>query len=73
MDGERSPSRGYFAANADRSRPHRIRPAPVVLFDIDRRGKPKAARFGMDHAKLAIKAASQLHLEVLANEPPEEP
>ncbi len=45
-------------------------PAPVVLFGIDSRGKPKAARFGKDHASLAIKAASQLHLEVLANDSP---
>jgi hypothetical protein len=47
-----------------------IYPAPVVLFGIDSRGKPKAARFGKDHAKLAVKAASQLQLRVLANDSP---
>ena len=40
-------------------------PGPVVLFGIDSRGKPKAARFGKDHAALAIKAAGQLKLRVL--------
>jgi hypothetical protein len=47
-----------------------LTPAPVVLFGIDDRGKPKAARFGKDHANLAIKAAGQLHLQVLANDSP---
>lgn len=45
-------------------------PAPVVLFGIDSSGKPKAARFRKDHASLAVKAASQLHLQVLANDSP---
>ena len=39
--------------------------SPVVLFGIDSRGKPKAARFGASHAGLAIKAADQLQLRVL--------
>jgi hypothetical protein len=43
---------------------------PVVLFGIDSRGKPKGARFGKDHADLAIKAASQLQLRVLASNDP---
>ena len=37
---------------------------------IDSRGKPKAARFGRDHANLAIKAATQLQLNVLATTDP---
>jgi hypothetical protein len=45
-------------------------PAPVILFGIDSRGKPKAARFRKDHAGLAVKAASQLRLQVLANDSP---
>jgi hypothetical protein len=45
-------------------------PAPVVLFGMDSRGKPKAARFRKDHANLAVKAASQLQLQVLANDNP---
>jgi hypothetical protein len=45
-------------------------PAPVILFGIDHRGKPKAARFRKDHASLAVKAASQLQLQVLANDSP---
>ena len=45
-------------------------PAPVVLFGIDSHGKPKGARFGKDHADLAIKAASQLQLRVLASNDP---
>jgi hypothetical protein len=44
--------------------------APVVLFGIDSNGKPKAARFGKDHAGLAVKAASQLQLRVLASSDP---
>jgi hypothetical protein len=40
-------------------------PAPVVLFGIDGRGKPKAARFGKQHAGLAVKAATQLQLQIL--------
>ena len=45
-------------------------PASVVLFGIDSHGKPKGARFGRDHADLAIKAASQLQLRVLASNDP---
>ena len=45
-------------------------PSPVVLFGIDSHGKPKGARFGKDHADLAIKAASQLQLRVLASNDP---
>ena len=45
-------------------------PAPVILFGMDSRGKPKAARFRKDHANLAVKAASQLQLQVLANDNP---
>ena len=45
-------------------------PAPVILFGIDSRGKPKAARFRKDHAGLAVKAAGQLQLQVLANDSP---
>jgi hypothetical protein len=44
--------------------------APVVLFGIDSHGKPKGARFGKDQADLAIKAASQLQLRVLASNDP---
>jgi hypothetical protein len=35
-------------------------PSPLVLFGIDSRGKPKAARFRKEHASLALKAAGQL-------------
>jgi hypothetical protein len=45
--------------------------ATVILFGIDGRGKPKAARFKKDHADLAIKAAGQLQLQVLANNNPQ--
>jgi len=38
---------------------------PVVLFGVDRHGKPTAARFPESHARLAAKAAEQLHLRVL--------
>jgi hypothetical protein len=44
--------------------------SPLVLFGIDGRGKPKAARFGREHASLAIKAATQLQLNVLASNDP---
>jgi len=40
------------------------------LFGIDSRGKPKAARFGANHAGLAIKAADQLQLRVLVGSDP---
>ena len=42
----------------------------MVLFGIDSRGKPKGARFGREHASLAIKAATQLQLNVLASNDP---
>jgi hypothetical protein len=45
-------------------------PSPLVLFGIDNRGKPKGARFGKEHASLAMKAASQLQLQVLAGNDP---
>jgi hypothetical protein len=45
-------------------------PSPLVLFGIDNRGKPKGARFGKEHADLAIKAATQLQLKVLASNDP---
>ena len=45
-------------------------PSPLVLFGIDSRGKPKGARFGKQHAGLAIKAAGQLQLHVLASNDP---
>jgi hypothetical protein len=38
---------------------------PVVLFGVDRHGKPTAARFPESQASLAAKAAEQLHLRVL--------
>ena len=37
---------------------------------LDSRGKPKAALFGREHASLAIKAATQLQLNVLASNDP---
>ncbi len=43
---------------------------PVVLFGIDSRGKPKAARFSKEYAGLAIKAANQLALQVLSGNHP---
>jgi hypothetical protein len=45
-------------------------PSPLVLFGIDSRGKPKAARFRKEHASLALKAATQLQLNVLASKDP---
>jgi hypothetical protein len=45
-------------------------PSPLVLFGIDSRGKPKAARFRKEHANLALKAATQLQLNVLASNDP---
>src|SRR6476661_4447993 len=45
-------------------------PSPVVLFGIDNRGNPQGARFGKQHAGLAIKAATQLQLNVLASNDP---
>jgi hypothetical protein len=43
---------------------------PIVLFGMDSRGKPKAARFGKQHAGLALKAATQLQLQVLPGNDP---
>jgi len=45
-------------------------PSPLVLFGIDNSGKPKAARFRKEYAGLAIKAAGQLQLTVLASSDP---
>jgi len=45
-------------------------PSPLVLFGIDSRGKPKGARFRKEHASLALKAATQLQLNVLASNDP---
>jgi hypothetical protein len=44
--------------------------SPLVLFGIDSRGKPKAARFGKNAATLALKAASQLQLRTIAGDDP---
>ena len=59
-----------MTAKANHATPATSSPAPVVLFGIDSHGKPKGARFGKDHADLAIKAASQLQLRVLASNDP---
>ena len=59
-----------MTAKAKHATPATSSPAPVVLFGIDSHGKPKGARFGKDHADLAIKAASQLQLRVLASNDP---
>ena len=45
-------------------------PSPVVLFGIENRGKPQGARFRKEHASLALKAATQLQLNVLASNDP---
>jgi hypothetical protein len=45
-------------------------PSPLVLFGIDSRGKPQGARFRKEHASLALKAATQLQLNVLASSDP---
>ena len=58
------------AAKAKHSTPGTSCPLPLVLFGIDNRGKPKGARFGREHADLAIKAATQLQLKVLASNDP---
>jgi hypothetical protein len=44
--------------------------SPLVLFGIDSRGKPKAARFGKNAASLALKAATQLQLRTIAGDDP---
>jgi hypothetical protein len=59
-----------ITGKANHSTQLRSCPSPLVLFGIDSRGKPKGARFGRDHASLAIKAATQLHLNVLATNDP---
>src|SRR6476646_1745672 len=58
------------AAKAKHSIPGISCPLPLVLFGIDNRGKPKGARFGKEHATLAMKAATQLQLKVLASNDP---
>jgi hypothetical protein len=60
-----------MTAKANHSTQLRSCPSPLVLFGIDNRGKPKAARFGREHASLAIKAATQLQLNVLASNDPD--
>jgi hypothetical protein len=55
---------------ATHSDPSAISKAPVVLFGIDSRGIPKAARFSASHAGLAIKAADQLQLRILVGNDP---
>jgi hypothetical protein len=59
-----------MTAKANHSPSAKCCPSPLVLFGIDSRGKPKAARFGREHASLAIKAATQLQLNVLASNDP---
>ena len=59
-----------MSEKATQSRPTIACPTPLVLFGIDSRGKPKAARFGKQHAGLALKAATQLQLQVLASKDP---
>src|SRR6202040_2310897 len=59
-----------MTAKANHSTPATTCSAPLVLFGIDSRGKSKGARFGKEHADLAVKAASQLQLQVLAGNDP---
>jgi hypothetical protein len=59
-----------MTAKATHSALARCALSPLVLFGIDSRGKPKAARFGREDASLAIKAATQLQLNVLASNDP---
>jgi hypothetical protein len=59
-----------MSEKSDQSRSTIACPTPLVLFGIDSRGKPKAARFGKQHASLARKAATQLQLNVLASNDP---
>jgi hypothetical protein len=59
-----------MSEKATQSKPTVACPGPLVLFGIDSRGKPKAARFGKQHASLARKAATQLQLQVLAGNDP---
>ena len=60
-----------MTVKANQPMPAKCFPSPLVLFGIDNRGKPKAARFGREHASLAIKAATQLQLNVLASNDPD--
>src|SRR5215469_10721621 len=59
-----------MTGKANHSAQLRTCPLPLVLFGIDSRGKPKGARFGREQASLAIKAATQLQLNVLASNDP---
>ena len=59
-----------MTARANHSTSAKCSPSPLVLFGIDSRGKPKGARFGREHASIAIKAATQLQLNVLASTDP---
>jgi hypothetical protein len=59
-----------MSAKANQSTPAKWSPSPLVLFGIDSRGKPKAARFGKNAASLVLKAATQLQLNVLASNDP---
>jgi hypothetical protein len=59
-----------MTAKANHSTQLRTCPSPVVLFGIDSRGKPKAARFGKNAATLARKAASQLQLRTISGDDP---
>jgi hypothetical protein len=59
-----------MTAKANHSTPATTCSTPLVLFGIDSRGKPKAARFRKEHAGLAVKAASQLALQVVAGNDP---
>jgi hypothetical protein len=59
-----------MTAKANHSMPATTCSIPLVLFGIDSRGKPKAARFRKEHAGLAVKAASQLALQVVAGNDP---
>ena len=59
-----------MTAKANHSTPATTCSTPLVLFGLDSRGKSKGARFGKEHADLAVKAASQLQLQVLAGNDP---
>ena len=48
--------------------PARTAPPAIVLYGLDHLGKPRAGRFSKAEADLAIKAAEQLELKVLALE-----
>jgi hypothetical protein len=43
----------------------------VVLFGLDETGKPRAARFGREHADLAAKAAGLMNLTICYVNSPE--